>query len=102
MMKMILAMAGSASGQQGGGFASSLIVLVAIFVIFYFLLIRPQQKQQKQLQEMRASLKKGDKIVTSGGIYGTVSNITDNEVTLEVADKVKIKITKNSIAGKRE
>ena len=90
-MKMILAMAGNAAGQQGGGFASSLIVLVAIFVIFYFLLIRPQQKQQKQLQDMRASLQKGDKIITSGGIYGTVSSITDSEVTLEVADKVKIK-----------
>ena len=104
MEAVILAMAGNPTGQQtgGGGIVSSLFVLIAIFVIFYILLIRPQQKQQKKLQEMRASLKKGDKVITSGGIYGTVLGITDETVSLQVADKVKIDIAKSSIAGKRE
>ncbi len=103
MFNVILAMANNPSGQQqGGGFAPSLMVLIAIFIIFYFLLIRPQQKQQKKLQEMRTALKKGDKVLTSGGIYGTVQNVTDDIVSLQIADKVKVEVAKNSVAGKRE
>ena len=102
MFNVILAMANNPSGQQSGGFAPSLMVLIAIFIIFYFLLIRPQQKQQKKLQEMRTALKKGDKVLTSGGIYGTVQNVTDDIVSLQIADKVKVEVAKNSVAGKRE
>ena len=103
MFNAILAMASNPSGQQqGGGFAPSLMVLIAIFIIFYFLLIRPQQKQQKKLQEMRGGLKKGDKVITSGGIYGTVLGVTNEIVNLQIADKVKVEVAKNSVAGKRE
>ncbi|MEW5802774.1 MAG: preprotein translocase subunit YajC [bacterium] len=100
----LLAMAANTTqGQpQGGGFGASLIVLILIFVIFYFLLIRPQQKQQKKMMDMRASLKKGDKVITTGGIYGVILAITDEIVSLQIADKVKIDIAKSSIAGKRE
>jgi len=104
MLSMVLALAASpTTGQpQGGGFGASLVVLVLIFIIFYFLLIRPQQKQQKQLMDMRSSLKKGDKVITTGGIYGVILGITDDIVSLQIADKVKIDIAKSSIAAKRE
>jgi len=104
MLSMVLAMAASPTGgqPQGGGFGASLIVLVLIFIIFYFLLIRPQQKQQKQLLDMRASLKKGDKVITTGGIYGVILGITDDVISLQIADKVKIDISKGSVATRRE
>jgi preprotein translocase subunit YajC len=104
MLSMVLALAANPTGgqPQGGGFGASLIVLVLIFIIFYFLLIRPQQKQQKQLIDMRSSLKKGDKIVTTGGIYGVILGITGDVVSLQIADKVKIDIAKGSIATRRE
>ena len=66
--------------------------LILIFVVFYFLLIRPQQRKVKQHKEMLSNLKRGDKIVTSGGIIGTINKVADNrELTLEVADNVEIK-----------
>ena len=68
-----------------------------IFGVFYFLLIRPQQKQQKQHREMVASAKRGDKVVTSSGIHGTIQAIDDQIVMLEIADKVQIKIDRNFI-----
>ncbi len=88
-----------APGQAGGqaGFAS-FIPLVLMFVIFYFLLIRPQQKKAKEHQAMIGNLKKGDKVVTSGGIHGTVTKVDDSVVTMEIADKVKIKVTRANIA----
>ena len=67
--------------------------LILIFVVFYFLLIRPQQRKVKQHKEMLSNLKRGDKIVTSGGIIGTINKVADNrELTLEVAENVEIKI----------
>jgi len=86
-----------AQGAQGGGI-SIFIPLILMFVIFYFLLIRPQQKKVKQHKEMIASLRKGDKVVTAGGIHGTITNVADNTVTLEIAPKVKIKVQKGSIS----
>ena len=82
---------------QGGGI-SFFIPLILMFVIFYFLLIRPQQKKVKQHKEMIASLRKGDKVVTAGGIHGTISNVSDNTVTVEIAPKVRIKVQKGSIS----
>ena len=79
----------------------SLIPFVLIFVIFYFLLILPQQKRQKQLREMLAALKKGDKVVTSSGLWGTVSNIGKETVTLQIADNTKVKIQREHIARVR-
>jgi preprotein translocase subunit YajC len=89
-------------GSQGGsGQGSSqwmgLLPLVLLFVVFYFLLIRPQQKRAKQQKSFMESLKKGDSVVTSGGLCGKITGITDNMVTLEIAEKVRIRVVKNSI-----
>jgi preprotein translocase subunit YajC len=74
--------------------------LVLIFVVFYFMLIRPQQKKQKDLQEWLKSLKKGDEVVTNGGVIGKISGLTENTVTLEVQEKVRMKFLRSHIAGK--
>ena len=77
--------------------------IILMFAIFYFLLIRPQQKKQKELQAMITQLKKGDKVVTSGGILGVVSSIQDDYVVLTVGDSdTKIEILKSAIAGLRQ
>ena len=90
---------GGAGGQdQGGGFAA-LVPIILMFVIFYFLLIRPQQKKAKAHQEMINNLKKGDRIITSGGIYGRITNLDDQNATVEIADKVRIRITRGSVAS---
>jgi len=73
--------------------------LILIFVVFYFLLIRPQQRKVKQHKEMLSNLKRGDKIVTSGGIIGTINKVADNrELILEVAENVEIKIASGMVA----
>lgn len=89
---------GGGESGQGGGFGA-LVPLILMFVIFYFLLIRPQQKKQKQHREMVTSLKKGDRVMTTGGLYGRVTGLTDTVVTLEIADKVRVKVARNNIAG---
>ena len=76
--------------------------IILMFVIFYFLLIRPQQKKQKELQSMIAGIKKGDKVVTTGGVLGTVSSIQDDYVVLTVGDSdTKLEVLKSAIAGLR-
>ena len=82
----------------GGGFGA-FIPIILMFVIFYFLLIRPQQKKAKEHQEMIANLKKGDRVITSGGIHGLITSLDDTTVTLEIAEKVRIKVTRASLAG---
>ncbi len=79
----------------------SLVPFVLIFVIFYFLLILPQQKKQKQAKAMLEALKKGDKVVTSSGIWGTVTNMGKDTATLQISDSTKIKIQKDFIARLR-
>jgi preprotein translocase subunit YajC len=88
-------------GAQGGSPLGAFLPLIIIFAIFYFLLIRPQQKRAKQHREMVASVKKGDKIITSGGIYGLIDSVGNKTVTIKVAENVKIKIGKNYIASVR-
>jgi preprotein translocase subunit YajC len=88
------------SGGAAGGLLS-LVPFVLIFIIFYFLLILPQQKKQKQLKLMLDALKKGDKIVTASGIWGTVTNLGKETVTLQIADNTKIKIQREHIARLR-
>jgi len=91
-----------AQGSGGGGGAPStlmsLVPFVLIFVLFYFLLILPQQKKQKQQKGMLEALKKGDKVITSSGIWGTVTNLGKDTVTLQIADAAKIKIQREYIA----
>ncbi len=101
----VLASVAWAQGPGSGGGASSMLVqivpFVLIFVLFYFLLILPQQKRQKQQKTMLDALKKGDKVVTSSGIWGTVTNLSKETVTLQIADNAKIKIQRESIARVR-
>ncbi len=89
---------GGDGAAQGGGF-SSLIMMVAIFAIFYFILIRPQQKKMKEHKKMVAELKKGDRIITSGGMYATVENATPDTLTVKIAEGVKVKITRGSVGA---
>lgn len=89
-----------ATGEPGGMIVS-LIPFVLIIVVFYFLLIRPQQTRQKKHKQLLESLKKGDKVVTNAGILGTVSNFSKETVTLQVADNVKIKILRDTVASIR-
>jgi len=89
---------GDAAASGGGGF-SSLIMMVVIFAIFYFILIRPQQKKMKEHKKMVEDLKKGDRIITSGGMYGTVENATPSTLTVKIAEGVKVKITRASIGA---
>jgi len=89
---------GAGGGGQGGGFGA-FIPLILMFAIFYFLLIRPQQKKAKLHKEMIGAVKKGDRVITSGGLHGTVTGITDTVVTMEIAPKVRVKVSRGSIAG---
>ncbi len=76
-----------------------IVPLVFIFVIFYFLLIRPARKRQKQVEQMLDALKTGDKVITSGGLLGTVIGVERSTVQLRIADKVKVDVTRSSIVG---
>ncbi len=91
------AMGGKGDGGAGG--MAGLIPLLLMFVIFYFLLIRPQQKQARKREEFIKNLKIGDRVVTSGGLHGEVKGMTDTTLTLEIADKVRVKVTRSAIGG---
>lgn len=98
MLKTILLQAASGNASAGAGSGwSSMIMIVALIAIFYFFMIAPQQKKQKKINAFRDSLKKGDKVMTAGGIYGRIREIKDNYVLLEIDSNVTIKIDKNSI-----
>ncbi len=88
---------GGAAGQQGAGGFSGIFMMLIIFGIFYFILIRPQQKKMKEHKKMVDELKKGDKIITQGGIYGTVTNTGVHKLTVEIADGVKVKIARGAV-----
>jgi preprotein translocase subunit YajC len=90
------ATAANGTAQQGGGW-SFWVMMIAIFVVFYFFMIRPQQKKQKELQQQREALKKGDKVITAGGIYGHIKEVQDNAFLLEVSKDVVIKVDKGSV-----
>ncbi|MCP3980437.1 MAG: preprotein translocase subunit YajC [bacterium] len=88
------------SGAEGGGMSSILMPMILIFGIFYFLLIAPERKKQKKRVEMINNLKPGDKIITNGGIYGTVVGIADETmIQVRIADQVKIEVARHAIAG---
>ncbi len=92
---------GAASGGPGAMF-SSFLPLILIFVIFYFLLIRPQSKKAKEHKSMLENLKNGDKVITTGGIYGVIEGIDGDTITLKIAENVKIKMSRSGVAGIRE
>lgn len=83
--------------QQGAGGGAFWIMIIAMFVIMWLFMIRPQRKQQKELEKFRNSLKRGDKVVTAGGIYGTVDEIKDRSVLIKVDGDVKLRVDKNSL-----
>lgn len=89
---------GGAGGQPAGG-PSMLIPMILMFVIFYFLLIRPQQKKNKEHLEMIEKLKKGDRIITGGGLHGRITGVGDSTLTVEIAEKVRVKINRSSVAS---
>ncbi|MFB0506165.1 MAG: preprotein translocase subunit YajC [Thermodesulfobacteriota bacterium] len=84
-------------GQQGFGM---FIPLILLFGIFYFLLIRPQQKRQREHKELLGNLRKGDQVITAGGLYGRITGITDTVVTLEITEKVRVKVARSQISTK--
>ena len=92
----------AASSSPGGGgsgaMLTQLLFFAAIFAIFYFLLIRPQQKQKRYRETMLASLKRGDRVVTTGGLYGTLTGLEEKKVVLRVADQVKLEFDRSAIA----
>ena len=90
-----------AHAQTGGGGdpTFSFIMLIALFAVFYFVLIRPQSKRQKEHKAMVASLSKGDEVVTNGGLLGKITNVGDSFVTIEVADGMKVKVQRMSVAS---
>ena len=101
MVSIAYAMGGNpgatGSGAEGGwGF---ILPMIIIFVIFYFLLIRPQQKKQKELKAMIDNLAYGDTVITNGGIHGKITGLTDTVATLEIADKVRIKVSRGAIGS---
>jgi len=94
-----IAYAANGAAPQGG--IVSFIPLILIFVIFYFLLIRPQQKKAKEHQAYLSNLKKGDMVVTSGGLHGEITGLTDTVVTLEIADNIRVKVSRQHILGSK-
>ena len=95
-----LAYAQSGSGAAAGpGMLEQMVPFIAIFAIFYFLIIRPQGRRQKEHQQFITKMKRGDSVITSGGIFGRVEGITDKFVTLEISDGVTIRILKSQITS---
>lgn len=101
MISTAFAMGGNqgAPAAQGGFDWSFIAMMAVIFGIFYFLMIRPQQKKQKELKVMLDNLAYGDMVMTSGGIHGKVTGLADTVVTLEIADKVRIKVARSAIGA---
>ena len=101
MIDVAYALGAPAGGEPQGGFAAFL-PLIIIFAIFYFLLILPQQRKMKKHREFLDGLEKGKTVVTSGGIHGKITGLTESVVTMEIANDVKIKISRDQIAGYSE
>ena len=98
LLNFVLQASSEAPSKAPGGFEpKTIIMLLMIIVVFYFFMILPQSKKQKELKNFRSSLAKGDKVVTTGGIYGKVVSTDETTVTMDVGNDVKLKIDKNAI-----
>ena len=86
-------------GGQGGGM-SMLFMIVPLFLIFYFLLFRPQKRKADEQRTLLSGLKKGDMVITQGGLYGRITGLTDSTITLEIAEKIRVKVSRSHISGK--
>jgi preprotein translocase subunit YajC len=98
MNTFLLAMQPPAQGGEGGSIWSMVLMFGSIIAIFYFMIIRPQQKRAKERTVLLDSIKKGDKIITAGGIHGTVIGIEDKTVLVQIADNVKVKLERSSVS----
>jgi preprotein translocase subunit YajC len=96
-MNLLFQMLASPAAPGGGAGMQSLIFLLLIIVVFYFFMIRPQVKKQKEASNFRNALKKGDKVATTGGIYGKITDVKESTVTLEIADNVIVKVDKTAV-----
>ena len=101
MLNLIVLQAADAAAQGQSGW-SFWIMMILIFVVFYFFMIRPQTKKQKELQKQREAMKKGDKVITAGGIHAIIKDVQDNAFLLEVAKDVVIKVDKGSVYATQE
>lgn len=99
MTHLVYAMAPASGGSSEGSLISTLVMFGLIIAIFYFLILRPQQKRQKDRQKMLDAVKKGDKVVTAGGMHGTVAGLDDKTVLLQVSDNVKMKFDRSAIGN---
>jgi preprotein translocase subunit YajC len=88
--------------EEGSSIVPMIIFLVVIFAMFYFLMIRPQRKRQKQHEEMMMELKRGDRIITAGGVYGTVESVNEENVVIKVESGATMRVARGSVAVKRE
>ena len=88
-----------AGGNSTAAFLVQILPIAAIFLVFYFLVIGPANKQKRKTQQMLTSLKKGDRVVTSGGIYGTIQGVEPDVVYLKIADNVKVKVARSAITS---
>jgi preprotein translocase subunit YajC len=100
LLSILLQAAAPAAG--GASSYSGILMMVLIFVVFYFFMIRPQSKRQKEIKKQREAMQVGDKVVTSGGIYGKVKEIKETAVIVEIAENVRIKVDKNSVFATAE
>lgn len=99
MNLLVFLQGGGAATATGGGMGGSsfLIMMLLLFVVMYFFMIRPQQKKQKEIKKMRESMQKGDKIITAGGIYGTILEVKETYFMVEIDSNVKVRIDRNMV-----
>jgi preprotein translocase subunit YajC len=91
--------AAEAANSQSSGLIYTLLMFGSMFAIFYFILIRPQQKQQKRHQDLIGSLKRGDEVILSSGIIGKIAQVEDRFITLEIGDRVKMRVLRQAVSG---
>jgi len=96
---MFLLQDGQAPAGGGGGIWQMLIIFIPIIAIFYFLIIRPQNKKQKETQRMLSALKKGDRVVTIGGVHGTIQSVKEQTVIIKVDDNTKIEFSRSAVSN---
>jgi preprotein translocase subunit YajC len=101
LLSILLQAAAPAAGGAGGNY-QMILMMALIFVVFYFFMIRPQSKRQKEIKKQREAMQVGDKVVTSGGIYGKVKEVKETTVVIEIAENVRIKVDKNSVFATAE
>lgn len=99
MLHLLGMMPPSQGGGGEGSLVSTLLMFALIIGIFYFMILRPQQKRQKEREKMLGAVKKGDKIITAGGLHGTIAGIDEKTVLIQVADNVKLKFDRSAVAS---